>query len=201
MAACASAVLGDGNVVTTAVYHDNTDPNYRVPVGGIQPNGSAIVRLRTCHSDVQQVQVLVWKTGDPLNAPSFTYNVTSTTQSGVYDIWEYSVPGPGSNIDQWYQFRVIDGSTTGYYHPASGNTGPGVWAASLLNPSWSLPTIPAPPQDYQVPGWIKDAVIYQIFPDRFRNGDPANDISGTTIYGPTTCSGYSGGAGRRKNFF
>ncbi len=26
-----------------------------------------------------------------------------------------------------------------------------------------------------VPYWVKDAIFYQIFPDRFANGDPAND--------------------------
>ena len=26
-----------------------------------------------------------------------------------------------------------------------------------------------------LPGWIKDAIFYQIFPDRFANGDPSND--------------------------
>ena len=26
-----------------------------------------------------------------------------------------------------------------------------------------------------VPHWIQDAIFYQIFPDRFANGDPAND--------------------------
>jgi cyclomaltodextrinase / maltogenic alpha-amylase / neopullulanase len=29
--------------------------------------------------------------------------------------------------------------------------------------------------DYRVPDWASDAVYYYIFPDRFRNGDPAND--------------------------
>jgi len=29
--------------------------------------------------------------------------------------------------------------------------------------------------DYKVPDWARDAVYYYIFPDRFRNGDPAND--------------------------
>ncbi|MBL8329385.1 MAG: hypothetical protein JNJ71_11070 [Rubrivivax sp.] len=28
---------------------------------------------------------------------------------------------------------------------------------------------------YRVPGWARDAVYYQIFPDRFRNADPGND--------------------------
>ena len=28
-----------------------------------------------------------------------------------------------------------------------------------------------------VPFWVQDAVFYQIFPDRFANGDPTNDHS------------------------
>lgn len=29
---------------------------------------------------------------------------------------------------------------------------------------------------YQAPHWVRDAVFYQIFPDRFCNGNPANDV-------------------------
>jgi glycosidase len=37
---------------------------------------------------------------------------------------------------------------------------------------------------------MQDAVIYQVFPDRFRNGNIANDpVDGTTVYGANTCSG------------
>ena len=30
--------------------------------------------------------------------------------------------------------------------------------------------------DYVQPEWVKDAVFYQIFPDRFCNGDESNDV-------------------------
>lgn len=30
--------------------------------------------------------------------------------------------------------------------------------------------------DYPAPSWIKGAVFYEIFPDRFHNGDPSNDV-------------------------
>lgn len=30
--------------------------------------------------------------------------------------------------------------------------------------------------DYVQPAWVKDAVFYQIFPERFRNGDESNDV-------------------------
>lgn len=36
---------------------------------------------------------------------------------------------------------------------------------------------------YQAPEWVRTAVFYQIFPDRFANGDPANDVQdGEFIY-------------------
>ncbi len=34
-----------------------------------------------------------------------------------------------------------------------------------------------------IPDWVRDAVFYQIFPDRFRNGDPANDPVGAAPWG------------------
>ena len=44
------------------------------------------------------------------------------------------------------------------------------------------------------PGWIQDAVFYQIFPDRFANGDPTNDPVGTQPWGsPPTWNNFFGG--------
>jgi hypothetical protein len=190
---CAGAVAGDGVVVTGALYHDNTDPAYKTPTGAILPTETAVLRLRTCQDDVQQVQALVWRTGDPLAAPSFTYAAAVAAGDGTHDIWEVTVPGDTVNL--WYQFRITDGATVGQFQPISGNNGPGRWyTGALQNPSWSLPVIqptPTPPPDFAVPGWIHDAVIYQIFPDRFRNGDASNDpVDGTAVYEPGGCAGY-----------
>lgn len=33
-------------------------------------------------------------------------------------------------------------------------------------------------QNLRLPDWVRDAVFYQIFPDRFRNGDPGKDLPG-----------------------
>ncbi len=190
---CTGAIAGDGTVLTSALYHDNTDPAYRVPTGAIQPTGSALVRLRACKNDVQQVQVLVWRTGDALAAPSFTYTAIANGGDPSHDLWEATVPGDTVNL--WYQFRVTDAVTIGQFQPISGNDGPGKWyTGALQNPSWSLPVVlptPTPPPDYAVPAWIKDAVIYQIFPDRFRNGDASNDpVDGAQVYEPNGCAGY-----------
>ena len=45
-----------------------------------------------------------------------------------------------------------------------------------------------------VPGWVQDAIFYQIFPDRFANGDRGNDAPVTQSWGsPPTTWGFQGG--------
>jgi cyclomaltodextrinase / maltogenic alpha-amylase / neopullulanase len=45
-----------------------------------------------------------------------------------------------------------------------------------------------------VPEWIQDAIFYQIFPDRFANGDPENDPPNAVRWGsPPTSWGFQGG--------
>ncbi|MCW2950070.1 MAG: hypothetical protein JWN41_1083, partial [Thermoleophilia bacterium] len=46
----------------------------------------------------------------------------------------------------------------------------------------------------KIPTWVKDAVFYQIFPERFENGDAGNDPRGTAPWGsPPTNEGMMGG--------
>lgn len=45
-----------------------------------------------------------------------------------------------------------------------------------------------------VPDWVADAIFYQIFPDRFANGDPDNDPVNVKPWGsPPTAHGFMGG--------
>ncbi len=188
---CSGAQPGDDQLTTAAIFHDSTQAAYRDPLGAIELGMTATLRLRTCASDASSVAALVWETGAPLAAPTHVYSASVVSSAGGYDLWELHVPAPATAIDQWYQFRVRDGSRAGYYHvlATSGNSGPGAWSDTLLDRSWRLGTLTPPPADYTVPDWMQDAVIYQIFPDRFRNGDPSNDPQPHQVYGPTTCNG------------
>jgi glycosidase len=55
-------------------------------------------------------------------------------------------------------------------------------ALSLSNPSDSRSSSSTPPLE-SVPAWAKQAVWYQIFPERFRNGDTSNDPTVDDIKG------------------
>ncbi len=64
-----------------------------------------------------------------------------------------------------YHFVLTDGQGV-YYYTQRGVTTfipDGTYDFSLLT-------------DYVQPAWVKDAVFYQIFPERFCNGDPSNDV-------------------------
>ena len=48
--------------------------------------------------------------------------------------------------------------------------------------------------EIQTPEWVKDAIFYQIFPDRFAKSDAVPKASGLQSWGaPPTPHGYQGG--------
>jgi len=56
----------------------------------------------------------------------------------------------------------------------------GLWWLSAAGPAASEPLDHTDFQiiaDYQPPAWVLESVFYQVFPDRFANGDPSNDPS------------------------
>ena len=74
----------------------------------------------------------------------------------------------------WYRFVVTDGTDTDYYADDTPALDGGLGAATddQVDNSWALMLYEP---GFTAPSWAKDAVIYQIFPDRFRNGRKDND--------------------------
>jgi len=178
----ASASPGTGLIDLTALYHDSRDGLYRTP-GGAVPTGTTVtVRLRTRHDGATSVQLLV-RSGGPYQAMPMA-DVASDIACGT------PVPAGGSAVrcDLWattittskpatlgYHFVVRDGTATASVSDdARGDGGPGVAATSLSNVDWVL-TVYQP--GFQAVPWLQGAVVYQIFPDRFANGNPANDAN------------------------
>ncbi|CAN5676727.1 alpha-glycosidase [soil metagenome] len=75
--------------------------------------------------------------------------MTRTPGDELYETWSASVPYSGKSFA--YAFR-LDGMEVGSYR----------FSSKAYKP-------------FKVAPWVEDSVIYQIFPDRFANGDPAND--------------------------
>ncbi|MBA3289339.1 MAG: fibronectin type III domain-containing protein [Acidimicrobiia bacterium] len=170
----------DGNVEWDGVRHDSRDTLYRTP-GGAVPAGTEVrLRLRTFHDDVTAVAARIYsfeqggQTLYPM-APAATdvdcYEAALDAER--CDFWEITLPDADPD-NLWYRFVVTDGADTDYYADDTPALDGGIGAATdeVVDQSWALMVhVPGA----ETPEWASDAVIYQIFPDRFRNGSRGND--------------------------
>ena len=160
--------------------HDSRDLLYRTPGGAVPAGTPVIVRFRTFHGDVSGVKLRVFDVnsgGQSLltmtRAASDVscYEVALASES--CDFWAATLPNGAPN-NLWYRFIVTDGSDTDYYadNTAALDGGPGAPSDDPIDNSWAL-MVHEP--DFTSPEWTKNAVIYQIFPDRFRDGRKDNN--------------------------
>ncbi len=123
---------------------------------------SVTVTLRTGHGNVSAASIKYYDSADA----SFHYvpmHATSTDPTGRFDYWQGVIPGSAS--EKYYRFEATNGSETVWYD-AEG--------VSLSEPSsGNFFLIPG----FETPDWMKNGVLYQIFVDRFYDGDPANDVT------------------------
>jgi glycosidase len=180
-AACAGASVGDDNVFYSGLLHDSFSTSYRAPLGPVPATpGTVTLRFRTCQNDVQSATLRVWN--DRLNTEAL-YPMTPDGNAtdpniGPVSFWRAELPITNQPTILYYTFRASDGSATGYYRDddvkflgggfgqAEANQGiaeANSYQISVFSPGFSTPE------------WMQRAVIYQIFPDRFRDGDPSNN--------------------------
>lgn len=121
---------------------------------------------------------------------------------GRYDYWVAELPPLEVNLAYWFQ--LWQGKKTVYYSRRGVETkAPGDSFRFKLAPG------------FDVPDWMKGAVLYQIFVDRFYNGDPTNDVvDGEYMYDnwpavkvddwnalPDGSRSYASGSDRTREFF
>lgn len=113
----------------------------------------AVLRFRTERDNVQRVQVVV---------DGVATEMEKCAQDRLFDYYESIVPCQKEG--QAYYFRVSSGNMVVYYH----KRGP----TNDIQTYYSFQLVP----EFHTPQWAKGAVFYQIFVDRFFNGDPSNDV-------------------------
>ncbi len=144
------ASSSDGAVTQSALHHDQTLDwvNY--------DRGRLTVSLRARPGDLAQVWL---KTGGR------RYPMTLVSSDELYARYSASVPWDRKG-DLTYLFVLADGPTTQEFG-AAGLGAPGQARPFVLKASEFQPFV--------VPAWVERSVIYQIFPDRFADGDKTND--------------------------
>ncbi len=159
------AKRGDGLVARTAVVHDPTDRWFRIR----WKEDRAIVRLRARPNDLEAVTVVA---GEERVAAHRLLKL------GGGEWWEALLqPRPGRALR--YHFEVRDGDATLWVdRKGVREDAPRDGTRLTLPPrgrrSGGEDQVAAI-ERFETPEWAADAVFYQIFPERFKNGDPEND--------------------------
>ncbi|MBC7083380.1 MAG: glycoside hydrolase family 13 protein [Firmicutes bacterium] len=153
------------------------------------------IRLRAKSGDVASV-VLEFCTGPRGRACAATTMEPYAIEGG-FTQYRAEVATSGGVLSYRFLLKLNDGA-------AGAAAGPGTVRTVWHTPSGDFLREPDPDDWYtldvsqlcvfKTPEWVHDAVFYQIFPDRFANGDPTNDPIGTRPWGeaPTRDSFFGG---------
>ncbi len=135
-----------------ALYDSAPEPACNTPI---------TLDFRTYHNDITSANIKYFDTGDnAFHWVPMAFHANDAT--GRFDVWQGTIPASCSI--KYYRFQINEGTATAWYN--------------ALGPSASEPTsgdfyiLP----NFTTPSWAKNGVMYQIFPDRFYNGDPSNDV-------------------------
>lgn len=144
-------------LIEEALFSDGT-PFYR-KYRKIGEKYEVRLRFRTARDNVESVAVI--KDGE-------SYPMRKCKTDKLFDYYEIKLMCGGG---EHYYFKISDGIKTVYYNKRG--------AMSEVQEYYSFCFVP----EFSTPEWAKGAVFYQIFTDRFCNGNPDNDVvDGEYIY-------------------
>ncbi len=170
----------DNNVEWDGLSHDSRDVLYRTPGGAVPAGTPVLLRFRTLHNDVTAVTLRLYNLNT--NGQQLVPMTLAATDVDCYqkdlqerscDFWQATVSNDSPN-NFWYRFIVSDGTNTVYYgdNTAALDGGLGKTTDKPVDQGYALMFYdPA----FTSPQWARSAFMYQIFPDRFRNGRDNNN--------------------------
>jgi alpha-glucosidase len=143
--------MKEGPIDRSAIFSDGSI-NYLTPVEP-KANSRVSIRCRVGRDDVERVTAVV----DGENFEMKRISVTSR-----FETYELEIFVKSDTVS--YYFSIQKGNETLYCNRQG--------TSENRNPYFDFSIIP----DYSTPDWAKGAVMYQIFVDRFCNGDKSNDV-------------------------
>ena len=134
-----------------ALFCDGTG-DYVIPAEP-EINEKVVLRFRTAHNDVDEVK---------LHAGGQIYTLWKMQTTGEFDFYEIEYQ-LGTEPFHYY-FEIKKGTEICYFSRYGVTYRAEEYYSFIIQPGFSTPE------------WAKGAVMYQIFVDRFYNGDPTNDV-------------------------
>lgn len=168
-------------IIKEAVFHLNTE-EYIYPISRRQ----LVVRIRTARENIKQCKMVYWDRTKPTDKREAVLQCCQREK--LFDYFEGDVFFSKIARYQKYYFLLEDKEGKEWYFST--------WGVTDATPSeGAFEYLYANEGDIvKVPQWAKGVIFYQIFPERFWNGDFDNDPEGCVPWGSKpTRENYMGG--------
>jgi alpha-glucosidase len=134
-----------------ALFSDETE-NFRSPAEP-EKNSCVVIKFRTALENVDEIFICI--DGKELK-------MDKHGNDGLFDYYEYNLQLSDKQIR--YYFKVVSGFEVCFYDKTGAVDNRTGWYDFVVTPG------------FKTPDWAKGAVMYQIYTDRFYNGDKSNDV-------------------------
>jgi len=168
------------------VYYNSRDISYKKPFGAVAQGKKITINITTKVNNVKSVELVVEKqkiTGNIEKVEYLdkkTYCMAKTKSNDTSkDNWKYNLTFKEIGVYTYYFIlknddnSLIYGNNSSKLGSVTGLNGKGKVYGLKSDVIRYRQTVYA--SDFKVPDYASDMVYYQIFPDRFKNGDKSND--------------------------
>lgn len=164
-----------------AVFHLNTE-EYVYPIS----RQELVFKIRTAKEDIKDAFLIHFDRSKPLETE--TVKLSSIVSDELFEYFEARVSFESTARYRKYFFKLIDFNDNEYFVSANG-------IKEFAPKDGCFEYLYANGTDiYSVPKWAEGCVYYQIFPERFCNGDKSLNPPETLPWGtPPTRENYMGG--------
>ena len=129
------------------------------------PDSAVTLTLRAAHNNVTSASIVYYDVATGATTWLSMRNI-STDPTGQFDYWQGTISNVGGS-ELRYWFQINDGTATVWYNQAGvSSTEP---TATNADNFFIIP-------GFTTPDWMKNGVGYEIFVDRFYDGDPSTNI-------------------------
>lgn len=155
------------------IYYNTKDTEYKSVYGAVA-TGEDVTFSITTGTDVTNAKMVI----KGVEAKNLEMTKAGAAKDGKQ---KWSVTTKFSTIgENHYYFALSNGSSVVIYADDDGNYGTGKVTDLTNIQDYDLVVYK---DGFETPDWMKDAVIYQIFPDRFYDGDSSNNQAQTSARG------------------
>ena len=169
----------NNKINSQGLYYDSRSEEYKNPYGAIETGTEINFALKADKDMLTEGKFIL---GTPNGTKVLDMSKTGSFADGS-DKWTVKYT-PETIGTYSYYFVVSNGSDVKAYGDDDGFFGTGTVGnlGEIKNYEFNVCT-----KDFKTPDWLKNGVLYQIYPDRFFNGDLTNDFAqkyarGNTLY-------------------